>query len=53
MALTKPRWTEAQYLAFERASQEKHEFIDGNVVAMSGATERHNRVVGNTFATLY
>jgi Uma2 family endonuclease len=52
MALAKPRWTEAQYLAFERASEEKHEFIDGEVVAMSGASENHNLIVASTIGNL-
>lgn len=53
MALAKPCWTEAEYLAFERASEERHEFIDGEVIAMSGDSERHNRIVGNSFASVY
>ncbi|MEZ4670685.1 MAG: Uma2 family endonuclease [Anaerolineae bacterium] len=53
MALPKPRWTEVEYLAFERSSEERHEFIDGEVVAMSGASERHNRIVMNTSNSLY
>ena len=35
-SLPKHRWTEEEYLAFERASQEKHELIDGEID--SGAT---------------
>lgn len=32
----------AGYLRFERESEEKHELIDGEIVAMAGATRRHN-----------
>jgi len=52
-SLPKHRWTEAEYLAFERASKEKHEFIDGEIVSMSGASEPHNRIVTNVSVSLY
>ncbi len=52
-SLTKHRWTEAEYLAFERASQEKHELIDGEIVAMSGASENHNLIATNTLSSLF
>lgn len=41
-----------EYLAFERASQEKHEYRDGEVVAMAGASYMHNTIVGNIAAGL-
>ena len=34
--------TEAEYLAFERASETRHEFLRGELFAMAGATESHN-----------
>jgi Uma2 family endonuclease len=37
----KQRLTPSEYLAFERASETKNEYIDGFLVAMSGATPRH------------
>jgi Uma2 family endonuclease len=37
-----PRATPAEYLAAERASEYKSEYIDGYVVAMSGASRPHN-----------
>jgi len=37
------------YLAFEREAREKHEFIDGEIVAMAGASETHNVIAGNLF----
>ena len=37
----------ADYLAGEPYAAEKHEFIDGQVYAMAGASERHNRVSMN------
>src|SRR5579859_5585001 len=35
--------TEEEYLAFDRASETKHEYWDGEVVAMAGGTKNHNR----------
>lgn len=52
-ALVKQKWTEQEYLAFERASETKHEFYRGEIFAMAGATEDHNTIVGNTGATLH
>lgn len=45
--------TEAEYLAFERESSTKHEFIGGRLVAMVGASERHNLIVGNTLSAIH
>ncbi|MBN1563081.1 MAG: Uma2 family endonuclease [Anaerolineae bacterium] len=45
--------TGADYLAFERTSTIKHEFIAGEVYAMSGASEAHNLITGSTYAALY
>ncbi len=36
-----------QYLAFERAAEYKHEYWYGEVFAMTGASRRHNLLVGN------
>lgn len=33
--------SEEEYLAFERRSMEKHEYIDGKIYAMSGGTRKH------------
>ncbi|MEO8602907.1 MAG: Uma2 family endonuclease [bacterium] len=33
-----------EYLAFERASEERHEFLAGEVFAMGGASMRHNTI---------
>jgi Uma2 family endonuclease len=40
------------YLAFEEGSSEKHEFVHGEIFAMAGATERHNRLTGRFYALL-
>jgi Uma2 family endonuclease len=41
------RFTAEEYLAMERAGQDKSEFIDGEIVAMGGASEPHNLIVTN------
>lgn len=42
------RWSSnfAEYLHFEREAAERHELIDGEIVAMAGATRRHNVLCG-------
>lgn len=49
MALPRPQYTAAEYLTFERASETKHEFIDGEIVAMAGGGRNHNEIIGNLF----
>lgn len=39
--------TEEEYLAYDLASDGKNEFVNGEIVAMSGATESHGTVAGN------
>ncbi len=55
MALPKAlgRMTPAEYLAWERLQEGRHEFFDGVVIAMSGASLNHGRVCGNAFAALH
>lgn len=50
---TKPNYTPQEYLAFERSSQQRHEYFNGEIFAMSGASERHNLITGNVFASLH
>ncbi|HKQ67939.1 MAG TPA: Uma2 family endonuclease [Polyangiaceae bacterium] len=45
-------FTEAEYIALERASDRKHEFIDGAIVAMAGARPPHNVISANVTAAL-
>ncbi len=44
--------SEAEYLAFERQSRDKHEFYLGEIFAMSGASRKHNLIAGNLFGEL-
>jgi Uma2 family endonuclease len=45
--------TEADYLAFERDSEIKHEFVDGEIYAMSGASAAHSLITISAAAALY
>ncbi len=46
-------WTVDDYLAFERQSETKHEYLDGEIVAMSGASRAHGRISWNIGGLLY
>ena len=41
------------YLQGELSSDIKHEYVNGDVYAMAGASEAHNLVTGNLFAALH
>ncbi|MCP4662549.1 MAG: Uma2 family endonuclease [bacterium] len=41
------KWTVEQYLAFERESETKHEYYDGETFAMAGASPAHNLISWN------
>ena len=48
-----PRWLSVEdYLAFKERGEIKHEYINGEIYAMAGASVRHNRIAGNLFARL-
>lgn len=42
-----------EYLALEERASTRHEYVDGVLFAMSGATRRHNVIAGNIFASLH
>jgi len=46
------RTTYADYLAAERNSERRHEFIDGVIVAMAGGSAEHNAIAAR-FAALF
>jgi Uma2 family endonuclease len=48
----KKRFTFQEYLDFERASSEKHEFIDGKILKMAGGTGNHGIIAANIVAEL-
>ena len=41
--------TEEEYLVSELNSEVKHEYVDGQVIAMAGASPDHGRISGNIF----
>ena len=41
------RFTVEEYLAFERASDERHEYLDGVIYAMAGESPDHGRICTN------
>ncbi len=47
LALRKPRFTEEEYLAWERQAEERHEYLDGEIYAMAGESEEHGIITMN------
>ena len=45
--------SQEEYLEFERGSNEKHEYLNGQVSAMSGAKRNHNKIVANLSGLLW
>lgn len=39
--------SEQEYLEGEKISEIKHEYVDGNVFAMAGASKNHQRIIAN------
>ena len=50
-ALLKPL-SEDDYLSGEMLAEVRHEFVNGDVYAMAGGSENHNRIAGNLYARL-
>ena len=48
----KRRYTIAEYLAMEEKATDRHEFHDGEILAMSGGTYRHSRTNTNLLVAL-
>lgn len=44
--------TVPEYLEFEKASPERHEYVDGVLIPMPGASRRHGHIVLNIIETL-
>jgi Uma2 family endonuclease len=46
------RHTVEEYLRIERDSSERHDYIDGEIVAMSGGSYNHSLIISNTVREL-
>jgi Uma2 family endonuclease len=44
---TQIRYTEDQYLSIERESEERHEYLDGQIYAMAGESPEHGAICTN------
>lgn len=53
LAQAEKNYTDKDYLAFEREAVEKHEYINGKIRAMAGASDEHNVIAGNLFGELF
>lgn len=51
-ALEKRIYTQAEYLEFEAAAEERHEYVDGEIRSMPGGTPSHNDIAGNLYILL-
>ena len=47
-----PRYTVDEYLAMERAAEERHIYLDGEIIAMAGESLSHGRISVNVVASL-
>jgi len=52
MGLPKTILTEDEYLAFERAAEERHIYVDGEIFAMAGESGEHSDIITNTAYSL-
>lgn len=43
---------EAEYLRYDLEHEGKHEFVDGEIIAMAGVSPRHDRVVANLLVAI-
>jgi len=45
-------YTPEEYLEFEINSPERHEYINGEIIPMTGGLPNHNLIIGNLYAAL-
>jgi Uma2 family endonuclease len=48
-----PRYTIEEYIRLESVAQEKHEFHDGEILAMSGGSPEHSLIIVNTSSAIH
>jgi len=44
--------TEEQYLALEETAEYKSEYLDGEIIPLTGGSTNHNRIAGNVYIAL-
>jgi Uma2 family endonuclease len=49
LAARQPRYTPEEYLALERKADCKSDYVNGQVLAMAGASRIHNLIAGNLY----
>jgi Uma2 family endonuclease len=52
VATNRARYTRAEYIAFERSSNAKHEYLDGAIYAMAGGSREHAAIAVNVSTLL-
>jgi Uma2 family endonuclease len=53
MGLPESILTEEEYLKFERAALDRHQYVDGEIFAMAGESGKHADITGNVYASLH
>ena len=53
LPLLRIRYTIEEYLVMERASEERHEYLDGDVYAMAGESPEHSAICMNLYGSLW
>lgn len=48
-----PKMSALQFLEWERKEEFKHEYVNGEVLAMSGASFNHNKIVSNIIGNVW
>src|SRR5262245_54538430 len=48
----RPLFTVDEYLEMERAAEERHEYLDGEIIAMAGESLQHGDISVNVVASL-
>ncbi|MEQ9482817.1 Uma2 family endonuclease [Coleofasciculus sp. F4-SAH-05] len=51
-AQEKRYYSPEEYLELEVASEYRHDYIDGEIIPVTGGTPNHNRIAGNLYAAL-
>jgi Uma2 family endonuclease len=52
MAIAEKRLSVEEYLELEKTSEIRHEYVDGELLAMAGEKRRHNNLVGRLYRLL-